>query len=51
MVDYQKMYLCLFRAISDAIEALDSLNIGNCKEILINAQQTTEEIYISSVED
>ena len=50
MPDYQEMYYHLFRAVTDAIEALEALNIGESKEILIRAQQETEEIYISSEE-
>lgn len=48
MPDYREMYYCLFRAVSAAIEALDALNVGRCKDILIGAQQKTEEIYITS---
>ena len=50
MPDYQEMYYHLFRAVTNAIKALDAMNIGEGKEILIHAQQETEEIYISSEE-
>lgn len=48
MIDYKKLYLLLFHAITDAAEQLDALNIGTAKEILISAQQNAEELYITS---
>ena len=46
MSDYEKMYFTLFRAITDALNELTHLNIGNAIDILHKAQQTTERIYI-----
>ena len=51
MPDYQKMYYYLFSAITSAIEAMDELNIGQAKQMLILAQQKTEDIYISADEN
>ena len=48
MPDYQKMYTTLFNAITDAIENIEELNYGTAKEILIQAQQKTEELYIEA---
>ena len=45
MVDYKKMYLTLFNATEDAINALESV-----RQALINAQRECEELYISAPE-
>ena len=45
--DYKKMYLTLFNAITGAIQNLEWKNYGRAKDILIQAQQEAEEIYIS----
>ena len=45
-MDYKKLYFHLFNAITDAIE---SINNGDCfvaRDILIRAQQETEEMYL-----
>lgn len=44
---YKGMYLMLFNAITDALTALESRNIGQAADILIAAQQQAEERYIS----
>ena len=46
MQNYQKLYTKLFNAATDALEALDALNIGLAKELLQQAQQEAEELYI-----
>jgi len=46
MQDYQKLYTLLFNACTDAVTALDQLNFGAAKSILIRAQQEAEEQYI-----
>ena len=51
MIDYQKMYLTLFNAVSDSILLLEQLNFGDAKKQLIQAQLACEEIYVSSEED
>ena len=48
MADYNKMYLLLFNAISDALEQMQSQNYGNAKDMLIAAQQKAEDIYITA---
>lgn len=48
MVDYQKLYTLLFNACTDAVEAMDSLNFGEAKAILIHAQQQAEHCYIEA---
>ena len=45
MVDYKKMYLTLFNATEDAINALE-----NVRQSLIQAQRDCEELYISASE-
>ena len=47
MNEYEKPYTTLFNAVTDALDALDNLNIGQAKEILRTGQQTAEEIYIN----
>ncbi|MCI9507818.1 MAG: hypothetical protein HFF62_14855 [Oscillospiraceae bacterium] len=42
MADYKKMYLTMFNATEDAINALE-----NVRQALINAQRECEELYIS----
>ena len=45
MVDYKKMYLTMFNATEEAINALE-----NVRQALIQAQQDCEELYISAPE-
>ena len=47
MPDYRKMYTILFNAITDALECIQQDDYNTAKDILIYAQKTTEEIYIS----
>ena len=46
MPDYQKLYLLMFNAVTDAVELLDMDCAPTAREILIDAQKTAEEIYI-----
>ena len=46
-MDYQKLYLLLFNACTDAICQIYNQNYGNAREILILAQQNAEEEYLS----
>ena len=48
MEEYKKMYLLLFSAITDALEQMEQQNYGTAKDLLIAAQQQTEEIYITA---
>ena len=48
MADYDKMYSLLFNAITDALEQIEQQNFGSAKDLLIAAQQKTEEIYITA---
>ena len=45
--DYKKMYLTLFNAITGAVQNLEWKNYDRAKDILIQAQQEAEDIYIS----
>lgn len=47
MPDYQKLYTLLFNACTDAIAQIDAQNYGLARAILVDAQQQTEERYIS----
>ncbi len=46
MQDYKALYIHLFGAVSNAIEEIEKLNLGNAKHILIVAQQESEESYL-----
>ena len=48
MPDYMKMYLRLFNAITDALEAMGCDNYGIAQEILKKAQAEAEELYLSA---
>lgn len=41
-----QLYHLLFNAITDAIEAIRKLNYGQALEILVQAQQDSEEGYL-----
>ena len=47
MIDNEKMYKILFNRTTDALRELDRGNIGMAKDILINAHQEAEELYIN----
>ena len=48
--DYKKMYLILFNAITDALEALNTQKFVLASTRLIEAQQRTEALYIGAHE-
>ena len=50
MADYQKMYTALFNAITDAVENMEQANYGTAKQLLVQAQQQTEELYMNEEE-
>jgi len=47
MPDYQKLYAILFNAITDALRKIDRLQIKEARQLLIRAQQETEERDLS----
>lgn len=47
---YQKLYMLLFNAVTDSLEAMAAQNIGQARELLIAAQQRYEEIYMNEEE-
>ena len=49
MVNYQSLYTLLFNAITDAIDQIDRQNYGMAKELLIQAQQQSEEAYMEEM--
>lgn len=50
MADYQKLYAKLFNAATDALDALEELNVGRVKDILRQAQIDAEETYLEDAE-
>ena len=50
MQNYQKLYTLLFNACTDAVEAMERMDFGMAKTILVSAQQQAEEQYISTEE-
>lgn len=48
--EYEKSYLLLFNAVTDALDALRAKNIPQARAILINAQQRAEETFIETGE-
>ena len=45
-MDYKKMYFHLFNAMTDAIEEIQTGDVLTARNILIRAQQETEEMYM-----
>lgn len=43
---YQSMYLCLFHAITDALEQIEARNYGLAEQRLKDAQCEAERLYI-----
>lgn len=50
MQNYQKLYTLLFNACTDAVEAMERMDFGTAKDLLIAAQQQAEEQYIAAEE-
>ena len=46
MPEYEKMYLKLFNAVTDALAALEEKNFGTAAELLRRGQETCEELYM-----
>lgn len=51
MEPYQKMYVTLFNAITDALELMENENSADAIALLKRAQQSTEEQYIEAGEE
>ena len=51
MTDYQKMYLTMFNAVTDALEHMERLDFGMAKKTLLQAQCIAEEIYMEQNTD
>ena len=47
---YKNLYFHLFNQITDALEAMEGQNFGQARDILIRAQQETEETYLNAGE-
>ena len=48
MPDYKQMYFSLFAAMCNAIDAIEKANYGEAKEIIVQAQQKTEDVYVGA---
>ena len=51
MPDYSKMYLVMFNAATDAVNALQEGGVSTAASILIAAQQRCEELYLAAGDD
>lgn len=47
---YKKMYLKLFNAVTDALEAMEWRNYGQAEDLLKRGQQEAEELYLAGEE-
>lgn len=45
---YRLPYLHLFNDVSDAISAIDACNYGEARDLLVQAQQRTEALFIDN---
>jgi hypothetical protein len=50
MPDYKKPYFALFNALSDAVAAIENQNFGVARELLLEAQQTSEALILAQRE-
>ena len=48
---YKKMYFHLFNAVTDALAQMERQNFGAAAELLVQAQQTCEEIYLDAEDE
>lgn len=51
MDPYKASYFLLFNSMTDAVKALDALNIGQAKDLLVRAQQAAEELFLEQEEE
>ena len=49
-MDYRRMYHIMLDGAEKALEALEASNFGLAKEILIDAEEKAEEIYLQTEE-
>ena len=48
---YDKMYTRLFNAVTDALEEMERQNFGAAHQLLVQAQQDCEEIYLDAEDE
>ena len=48
MNDIPEYYTILFRAVEQAIEALEMQNYGSAKQILIDGERSAEEAFLAA---
>lgn len=49
--DFPKYYTTLFNAMTNAIEALDAMNPGEARVLLIQGQRAEEDAFLSAREE
>ena len=47
---YDKMYTRLFNAVTDALEEMAQQNFGAARQLLVQAQQDCEELYLDAAD-
>ena len=47
---YKKPYLILFRHISKALEAMEELDFGRAKSLLMEGQSAAEDAYLEATD-
>ena len=45
-MDYQKAYLLLFNAFTDALEAINAQNFRQARQLLMTAQQSAQALFL-----
>jgi len=48
---YQKMYLLLFNAVTDALSSMEQQNFGQAAQLLKNAQADCEELFLDAEDE
>lgn len=51
MEEYKESYCALFSAVSKAIAEIEQCNYGTAKTLLVQGQQTAEELFIQQDEE
>ncbi len=48
---YKKMYLHLFNAVTDSLDAMTGMNYGKAYQLLKEAQAECEEMYLDAADN
>ena len=49
-MEYETLYAAMVAAAEQALEAMESANYGQARQILIDAEQRCEELYLQRTE-